>query len=161
MALALDAQMKCVGPKGERLIAATDFFTFAYTTALENDEILTEVIFPVPSNSRGVYLKLERVAGDFAIASAAVQIELDKNGICRVAGIGVTGAGVVAQKALPVENLLQRKRITSELIEEAGRIIQQGAEPVEDTRGSAAYKKKVLGAVLKRALREALQRSRS
>ena len=99
--------------------------------------------------------------GDFAIASAAVQIELDKNGICRVAGIGVTGAGVVAQKALPVENLLQGTRITSELIEEAGRIIQQGAEPVEDTRGSAAYKKKALGAVLKRALREALQRSRS
>ena len=162
VALALDAQMKCVGPKGERLIAATDFFTFAYTTALESDEILTEVIFPVPSSdSRGVYLKLERVAGDFAIASAAVQIELDKNGICRVAGIGVTGAGVVAQKALPVENLLQGKKITSELIEEAGRIIQQGAEPVEDTRGSAAYKKKALGAVLKRALREALQRSRS
>ena len=68
---------------------------------------------------------------------------------------------MVAQKALPVENLLQGKKITSELIEEAGRIIQQGAEPVEDTRGSAAYKKKALGAVLKRALREALQRSRS
>jgi aerobic carbon-monoxide dehydrogenase medium subunit len=160
--LALNAQMKCVGPKGERLIAATDFFTFAYTTALESNEILTEVIFPVPnSNSRGVYLKLERVAGDFAIASAAVQIDVDQNGICRSVGIGVTGAAIVSQKALSVENLLQGKRITSELIEEAGGLIQERAEPVEDTRGSAAYKKKALGVVLKRALKEALQREGS
>src|SRR5262245_62209026 len=49
--LALNAQMKCRGPTGERVISATDFFTFAYTTALENDEILTEIIFPLPHGS--------------------------------------------------------------------------------------------------------------
>jgi aerobic carbon-monoxide dehydrogenase medium subunit len=160
VALALNAQMKCVGSKGERLIAAMDFFTFAYTTALESKEILTEVIFPVPNSGiQGVYLKLERVAGDFAIASAAVQIALDKNGICRSVGIGVTGAGVVPQKALSVENLLQGKRITPELIDEAGRLIQEEADPVEDTRGSAAYKRKALGVILRRALKEALRRA--
>jgi carbon-monoxide dehydrogenase medium subunit len=160
VALALNAQMQCVGPKGERTISALDFFTFAYTTSLEGDEILIEVAFPVPdARSAGVYLKLERVAGDFAIASAAVQLGLDKDGLCSHIGVGVTGAGVVPQKAFAVENLFRGKKIASELIEEAGRLIQEGAEPVEDMRGSAAYKKRALSAILRRAVREALQRA--
>ncbi len=158
--LALNAQMKCISPRGERVIPAADFFTFAYTTALESDEILTEVIFPVPdSNSAGVYLKLERVAGDFAIAGAAVQIGLDQNGACDTIGVGVTGAGTVPQKAVSVETLLQGKKITPGLIDEAGRLIQEGAEPIEDTRGSAAYKKKALSAILRRAIAESLRRA--
>ena len=135
------------------MIPAADFFTFAYTTALQSDEILTEVILPLPdSSSAGVYLKLERVAGDFAIASAAVQLSLDPNDACNQIGIGVTGAGTVPQKALSVEILLRGKKITPELIEEAGRLIQEGAEPIEDLRGSAAYKKKALSAILRRAI---------
>ena len=141
------------------MIPAADFFTFAYTTALRRDEILTEVILPIPQSSAGVYLKLERVAGDFAIASAGVQLSLDPNDACNQIGIGVTGAGTVPQKALSVETLLRGKKITPELIEEAGRLIQQGAEPIEDLRGSAAYKKKALAAILRRALRTALQRA--
>jgi carbon-monoxide dehydrogenase medium subunit len=158
--LALNAQMKCSGPSGDRVIPASDFFTFAYTTALASDEILTEVMFAVPeSNCAGVYLKLERVAGDFAIAGAAVQIGLDKNGVCNGIGIGVTGAGTVPQKAVSVESLLQGKIITPGLIDEAGRLVQEGAEPIEDTRGPAVYKKKALGAILRRALGIALQRA--
>ena len=158
--LALNAEMKCMSPRGERVIPAADFFTFAYTTALQSDEILTEVILPIPnSSSAGVYLKLERVAGDFAIASAAVQLSLDPNDACNQIGVGVTGAGTVPQKALSVEILLRGKKITPELIEEAGRLIQEGAEPIEDLRGSAAYKKKALSAILRRAIAESLRRA--
>jgi aerobic carbon-monoxide dehydrogenase medium subunit len=158
--LALNAQMKCISPRGERVIPAADFFTFAYTTALESDEILTEIILPLPdSSSAGVYLKLERVAGDFAIASAAVQMGLDRNGVCNTIGVGVTGGGTVPQKALAVEGLLQGKKITPELIDEAGRLIQEGAEPIEDLRGSASYKKKALSAILRRAIAESLRRA--
>ena len=82
------------------------------------------------------------MAGDFAIASAAVQLSLDSNNACNQIGIGVTGAGTVPQKALSVEILLWGKKITPELIDEAGRLIQEGTEPIEDLRGSAAYKKK-------------------
>ena len=162
VALALNAQLKCVGPKGERLIAATDFFTFAYTTALESNELLTEIIFPVPAaGTAGAYSKLERVAGDFAIASAAVQMGVDSNGVCKSIGIGVTGGATVPQKAFSVEALLLGKKVTPEIMDEAGRLVQEGAEPVEDTRGSAAYKKKALSAILKRALRESIQRARA
>jgi aerobic carbon-monoxide dehydrogenase medium subunit len=158
--LALNAQMKCRGPRGERIIPAADFFMFAYTTALEDDEILTEVEFPTPrDNSAGFYLKLARVAGDFAIASAAVQMGLDGRGVCEAIGVGVTGAGAVPQKANAVESLLRGKTITPERIEEAGRLIQEGAEPIEDTRGSAAYKKKALSAILRRAIAESVRRA--
>ena len=161
VALALNATMKCAGPKGERLIAAADFFTFAYTTALESNEILTEIIFPVPTaGTAGTYVKLERVAGDFAIASAAVQVGVDSNDVCTSIGVGVTGSASVPQKVFSIETLLSGKKITPEIIDEAGRIVQEGADPVEDLRGSAAYKKKVLGAALKRALRDALQKAR-
>lgn len=156
--LALGAQLKCLSPHGERIIPAGEFFTFAYTTTLEPDEILTEVVIPLPDpNGAGVYLKLERVAGDFAIASAAVQLSLDANGACNAIGIGVTGAGSVPQKPAPVESLLRGRTITAELIEQAGPLVQQDADPIEDLRGSALYKKKALSAILRRALRETLQ----
>ena len=162
VALALNAQLKCVGPIGERIIAAEDFFTFAYTTTLESDEILTEVILPLPDKgSAGVYLKLERVAGDFAIASAGVQIGLDKDDACNNIGIGVTGASAVPQKAQPVEALLRGKRITAALIDQAGALVQEGAEPIGDLRGSASYKKKALSAILRRAIAESLRRAES
>ena len=158
--LALDAQMRCVGPRGDRMISASEFFTFAYTTALEPDEILTEIVFPVPTkNSAGVYLKLERVAGDFAIAGAAVQLSLDANAVCDEIGIGVIGAHSTPTQCAPVEALLRGKKITSELITQAGRLIQEGADPIEDLRGSAAYKKKALAAILRRAIAESLQRA--
>jgi aerobic carbon-monoxide dehydrogenase medium subunit len=160
VALALQAEMKCVGPKGERRIAAADFFTFAYTSALDSHEILTEVNFPVPEpESRGVYVKLEAVAGAFATISAAVQMAVDKSGTCQAVGIGVTGRGAVPQQAIAIENLLKGKKLTPELTEEAGRLIQEGAEPIEDLRGSANYKKKALGAIMRRALNECLRRA--
>jgi carbon-monoxide dehydrogenase medium subunit len=160
--LALNAQMKCVSPRGERVIPAAEFFTFAYTTTLEPDEILTEIVFPLPAkSSAGVYLKLEKVAGDFAIASAAVQLSLDKNGACNEIGIGTTGGGTVPQKGSAVETLLRGKKITPALIDEAGQLVQEGAEPIEDLRGSASYKKKALSAMLRRAIAESLRRAES
>jgi carbon-monoxide dehydrogenase medium subunit len=83
----------------------------------------------------------------------------DRNEACKAIGVGVTGAGTVPQKAVAVESLLQGKKITPELIDEAGRLIQEGAEPIEDLRGSAPYKKKALSAILRRALGTALQRA--
>jgi carbon-monoxide dehydrogenase medium subunit len=158
--LALDAQLKCLSPRGARVIPAAEFFTFAYTTTLASDEILTEVVFPaVDRSSAGVYLKLERVAGDFAIASAAVQLSLESNGDCLQIGIGVTGAHSVPTKGAAVENLLRGRKLTKESIGEAGRLIQEGAEPIEDMRGSAAYKKKALGVILRRAIAAAADRA--
>src|SRR5262249_39176343 len=122
--------------------------------------ILTEIVFPVPvAGTMGTYIKLERVAGDFAIASAAGQMGGDANGVCTSIGIGVTARASVPHKASSGEALLLGKKVTTEIIDEAGRQIQEGADPMEDMRGSAAYKKKALGTVLKRALRDALRKA--
>ncbi|MGN6730515.1 MAG: FAD binding domain-containing protein [Candidatus Binatia bacterium] len=162
VALALNAQMKCIGARGERVIPAVEFFTFAYTTALEPDEILTEIVFPLPAkDSVGLYVKLEKVAGDFAIASAAVQLSLNASGACREIGVGAAGGGAVPQKGATVEALLRGTKIDAGLIEQAGRLIVENAEPIEDMRGSGSYKKKALSAILRRALTEALRRAES
>ena len=98
--LALDAQMKCASPRGERIIPADEFFTFAYTTTMEPDEILTEIVFPAAGikAARAFIMKLEKVAGDFAIASAAVQLSLDANGASVMKSASVSPAAHSCRK---------------------------------------------------------------
>jgi len=101
--LALRARIKSVGPQGERELDSKDFFTFAYTTVLGADEVLSEISVPIPSaDSSGVYLKLERLAGDFAIVSVAVQMDRDKDGVCREIGIGL-GGGPMTGRSRPYQ----------------------------------------------------------
>ena len=90
-----------------------------------------------------------------------MQLGLDANGACGQIGVGVTGAQPVPSKGLAVEALLRGKKISAALIDQAGQLIQQDAEPIEDLRGSAAYKKKALGAILRRAITESLRRAES
>lgn len=157
--LALNARLRCLGPRGEREIKATDFFTFAYTTALHSDELVKEIVVPIPSKpSLGKYIKLERVAGDFAVASAAVQVDIDKDGVCRDIGIGLGGAGECPVKAEEVETMLRGQQLTAETIERAGQGIFEIAGPIGDLRGSPEYKKEVLKVIFCRALAQLLER---
>src|SRR6476646_7622412 len=81
--LALGATVVATGPRGERTIPIDGFFTNLFTTALEPEEILTEIKIPLPPpKSGGAYLKLERKVGDFATAGVAAQITLDDAGNC-------------------------------------------------------------------------------
>ena len=84
--LALGATVVATGPNGQREIRVEDFFPGLFTTALEPEEILTEIKIPFPPpRSGGAYLKLERKVGDFATAGVAVQITLDDSGACNTA----------------------------------------------------------------------------
>jgi carbon-monoxide dehydrogenase medium subunit len=158
--LALNARLRCLGPGGEREIAATEFFTFAYTTVLHADELLREIVVPIPNNaSLCRYIKLERVAGDFAVASVAVQADIDKEGLCRDIGIGLGGAGECPVKAVPVESMLRGQKLSPELIERGGQRIFDIAGPIGDLRGSAEYKKEVLRQIFCRALAQLLEQS--
>src|SRR5579875_75860 len=88
--LALNATFTVRGPKGSRSIASSDFFVDTFQTALSHGEILTEINIPDQgSTSFGTYLKLEKRAGDFAIAGVAVQVTF-KGKICQKVGIGLT-----------------------------------------------------------------------
>ena len=157
--LALNSGMKCLGPRGEREIKADDFFTFAYSTALQNDELVKEIAVPIPPQpALGKYLKLERIAGDFAVASVALQADIDKDGVCRDIGIGLGGAGECPLKATAAENILRGQKLSVELIERAGQAVQECASPISDLRGSAEYKKEVLKVIFARAMEHIIQR---
>src|SRR5258707_565593 len=79
--VAFGAQVVATGSKGERVIPIDEFFVSIFTTALQPDEILTEIRIPIPpAKSGGAYFKLERKVGDFATAAAAVQLTLDGAG---------------------------------------------------------------------------------
>jgi len=158
--LALGAQVVAVGGKGERRIPIASFFTGPFETALEPDEILTEIRVPVPpAGSGGAYVKMERKVGDFATAAVAVQVTLAASGVCESAGIGLTNVGLTPLQASRAEAALKGKRPDEAAIAEAARLAADTAEPTDDLRGPAEYKKDLVRVLTTRALRRALERA--
>jgi carbon-monoxide dehydrogenase medium subunit len=157
--LALDAELVAASPAGERVIQARDFFQGPFTTTLGPDEVLTEVRVPLRERSGGAYLKLERKVGDFATVGVAVQVELD-DGRVRKAGIGLTSVGPSNLKATAAEQALAGREPTDEVIAEAARLAAQAAEPRDDIRGSADYKRDVVRVFVQRGLKTAVGRAR-
>jgi carbon-monoxide dehydrogenase medium subunit len=157
--LALGATVVATGPKGKREIAIENFFPGLFTTALEPDEILTEIRIPLPpSGSSGAYLKLERKVGDFATAGVAAQITLDGQGICRKAGVGLTNVGLTPIKATQTEAFLTGKALDDAGVKQAADLAASESQPMDDIRGSAEYKRDLVRVLATRALARALQR---
>jgi carbon-monoxide dehydrogenase medium subunit len=158
--LALNAEFVARSSRGERTIAAADFFKGPFTTALSADEILTEIRIPAATGpASGTYLKLERKVGDFATVAVAVQVELSNGNIGR-AGIGLTAVGAHNLKATAAEDSLKGREPTDEVIAEAARLASEFAEPKGDHRGSAAYKKDIVRVFVQRGLRTAVKSAR-
>jgi len=158
--LALGATVVARGPKGERTIPIETFFTGIFSTALAPDEILTEIRIPVPPpNSGGAYRKLERKVGDFATAAAAVQLTLGGGGEIAQVGIGLTGMGDVAIKAIDAESYLKGKQAKPVAVTEASRLAAAATEPTADRRGTVEYKREMARVLTERALRLAIQRA--
>ena len=159
--IALDASFMLHGPNGTRTVAARDFFIGLFTTVLEPDEILTEVVIPTPpARSGGAYFKLERKVGDFATAAVAVQVTLDANGTCQRAGLGLTNVGATPIRATNAEAFLRNKALDATTIAEAALLAAAAAEPVADRRGSEDYKRDVVRVLTSRALTLAGRRAR-
>jgi len=158
--LALGAEIVATGPRGERTIPASAFFSGPFTTALAAGEILTEIRVPAPpARSGGAYLKLERKVGDFATAAVAVQLTLATDGTCQRVGIGLTNVGLTPIKAGRAEAALQGKRPDEATIARAAQLAAEESEPAEDLRGSEEYKRDLVRVLTVRALRKALERA--
>ena len=159
--IAAAADIVLRGPRGEREVSASDFFVDLFTTAMEADEILTEVRVPLPSSpTGGAYLKLERKIGDFATVGVAVQVEL-ANGTIGRAGIGLTGVGSKNIQATEAEQALAGAEPTDEAFANAGRLAAAVADPVSDVRGSAEYKRHVVDVYVRRGLARAVEIARA
>ncbi len=158
--LAMHADVVARSRSGERVIHATEFFKGPFETALKSDEVVTEVRVPVgKGRGGGAYLKLERKVGDFATVAVAVHLHLDGNKV-ETAGIGMTAVGPTNIKATEAEKVLLGEEPTDEVIAEAARLAAAAAEPKDDIRGTAAYKKDVVRVFVQRGLKTAIGRAR-
>jgi aerobic carbon-monoxide dehydrogenase medium subunit len=158
--LALGAQVVAIGPQGERVLPIESFFVTLFTTALQHDEIVSEIRIPVPPpRSGGAYLKLERKVGDFATAGVAAQVTVDSGGICQKAGIGLTNVGATPVKASKAEESLRGKKLDEVNIVQAAQLAAGEAEPSSDLRGPAEYKRGLVKELTRRALARAYERA--
>lgn len=159
--LAYRAEVVAAGPNGPRTIAIDGFFQGLFATALEPEEILTEIRIPQPPpRSGGAYVKLERKVGDFATAASAVQLTLGAGGAVERIGIALTNAGPVPVRAADAERLLTGKVPSDELIAEASRQAAAATSPSADRRGAIEYKREMARVLTARAIQRALQRAR-
>ncbi|HEU4643129.1 MAG TPA: xanthine dehydrogenase family protein subunit M [Gemmatimonadaceae bacterium] len=159
--MALDAAVVARGRHGSRAIPVRELFVGLFTTALESDEIVTEIVIPAPPpRSGGAYRKLERKVGDYATAGVAAQVTLLEDGTCARAGIALTNVGATAIAATAAEAFLLHKPLDAETIAQAAQLAAQAADPVEDRRGTPDYKRDMIRVLAARALHAAERRAR-
>ena len=155
--LALRATVVLTGPKGERTVPIDEFFLGLFSTALQPDEILTEIRIPTPRpRSGGAYVKLERKVGDYATAAVAVQLTLNAAGKIEQAGIALTNVGPT-QRSAAAEKALIGKSPDKAALDEAARLAGEGCAPNADRRGNADYKRNMARVLTGRALAAALK----
>ncbi len=158
--IALNATVVATGPDGARSIPIDEFFLGFYMTALQPDEILTEIQIPMPAAGTGsAYHKLERKVGDYATAGAAVQLTLDGNGVCTYAGIGLTNVNPLPLRAERSEAALLGKTLTDEVIAEAAQYASEDCSPSADLRGDEEYKRAMVAVLVKRMIHKAAGRA--
>lgn len=158
--IALGATFAVRGAKGERTIAANQFYQGVYTTALAPGEILTEIRIPVPpARSGGAYVKLKRKVGDFAAAAAAVQLTLDGRGSVERVTIALTNAGPTPLESAEAARSLLGRAADDKAIAEAARLAAAKTSPTADRRGSVEYKREMARVMTARALAKALARA--
>jgi aerobic carbon-monoxide dehydrogenase medium subunit len=159
VALALDATVEALSPRGQRTIPAAEFFTGIWTTALEPDELLTGVSFPSATGKQGFAIEeFARRSGDFAVAGAAVAVRLDPGGRVGRSGIGLFGLGPTALRAASAE--ASALGISASDIDpaELGRAaVADLASVPSDLHGTADYRKKVGAALVARAWEKAVK----
>ena len=158
--LASGARYVARGPKGERTIAASEFYQDTFLTALDPSEILTEVQVPKAQiGDGGAYLKMERKVGDFAIAAVAVHLRLDAHGTVSQAGIALTNVGPTALLAPKAAAYLVGKKPTDADLLAAGKFAAAAAQPSADMRGPVDFKRGIVQTLTQRAVKRAWERA--
>jgi len=161
LAVVLGAELRAVGPGGERRIAAGDFFRGHLTTALEAAEVLTEVRVPVLEPGTGwSFLEVARRHGDFALAGAAATVRLDGRGRFSAARLVLFGVAPMPVRLAEGEALLTGEPPGATLLEEVAVRGSEGLEePPSDVHASAAHRRHLARVLLRRALDEAVARA--
>lgn len=161
--LALDGRITARGPRGERVIAAGDFFETYLTTALEEGEVLTEVRLPARGPREGwAFQEMVRRASDFATVEVAATVRLAGDGTvdeARVVLGGVADRPILLDEAT-LAPLVDGGTGTEDELRAVGRAAAGGVDPESDVHASGAYRKRLTQVLTRRALAEAIGRAR-
>jgi len=158
--IAMNGSLVCRSVGGERVVTARDFFLDSFQTAIEPDELLTEVRIPRPKPGSGsAYVKLERRTGDFATVGAAAQLHLSGDGRIDAVGIGLTAVAEAPFAATKAESALHGAHPSAEMFREAGVAAAEQSRPVEDRHGPVDYKMAMVREMTERALARAAERA--
>ncbi|OGQ52558.1 MAG: molybdopterin dehydrogenase [Deltaproteobacteria bacterium RIFCSPLOWO2_02_FULL_57_26] len=160
VSLTLEAEFVVRSTRGERAIAAKDFFLGYMTTAIEPSELLTEI--RIPATRPRVGWAIEEVArrrGDFAMVGVVTLVELNGNDTCQNSRIVVFGAGEKPERVARAERLLCGKRTDEHALAEVAKAVTEDLDPVSDVHASAEYRKEVGGVLTRRALQNAFKRA--
>jgi len=158
--LTLGGRLHAQSVRGERWIEARDFFVGALTTALEPDEMLTEIELPVAAADSGAcFLELSRRRGDFAIIGVACMVRLDAQGECIEARIGLCNAADGPVYANEASSSLVGKKLGEGEIAEAAALVQGAIDPGGSIHASKDYQRHIAGVLTARALTTANKRA--
>ncbi len=152
---ALDAAVEIASRSGPLTIPIGEFIVDWYTPVLDADHIITGVVLPpMPDGSVGLFEKLERTAGDFAIASVALVLAMD-DGVCSAARIAIGACAAAPVRQREAEALIEGTTLDEERVLAAGRVLADACDPVDDVRASAEYRRLVIPRLLAKTVKRA------
>lgn len=154
----VEAQCVIRNGSGDRVVSMQDFHRGPYETAVADGEMLTEIRIPIKPNSSSAYHKVERRAGDWAVASAGAAVTMD-GAVIADGRVGLCAVGPNLTNVEPISTALRGQPPSEELFAAVGQIAADNASPQTDTRGSAAYKTHLAKELTIRSLRTAVART--
>ena len=159
--MALGAEVTVTGSNAERVISLDDFFIGYFETALQPDELLTEIHVPNSGQGSGIHSKFALRATDLAVVSVATHLifDPDNSDQCKDARIVMGSVGPTPLRSKRGEDLLKGQTIDAALIEEAARLSAEDAQPTTDINGSEEYKREIVHVLVRRTIKEAQARA--
>jgi aerobic carbon-monoxide dehydrogenase medium subunit len=155
---AAKAQVVIVGAGGERVVGMEGFHVGPYMTAVGAAEMLTEIRLPLRPGAGSAHEKVERRAGDWAIAAASAAVWIEGGAIAD-AGVALSAVGLTTIHLDRAEGLLRGQAPSDELFAQAGEMASEDCKPMADGRGPVDYKRHLAGVLTRRALRRATERA--
>jgi carbon-monoxide dehydrogenase medium subunit len=159
--VALNANIKVGGTKGDRTVALEDFFVDFFETTLEEGEIVLEVQVPTPEGKTGAaYQKFNLLESDQGMVAVAAAVTLNGGGKCKDVRVVLGNAGPKPIRVKRIEELLIGKAYNEKLFAEAGSIASEDCEPVTDIHASEEHRRHLLGVLTKRMLKQAWEQAK-
>jgi len=160
VAVALDARLLLRSIRGERSIAARDFFVALFTTDLTPDEVLTEIVLPsLPKRTGTAFVEFARRSGDYAIAGCAAVVTLEESGVCSDARLVYMSVGDVPLLSASVGALVGEVPTPERIADAVRAAAHKDIEPLSDMHASAAYRRHLAEVLGRRALGTAAARA--